>query len=50
MELLDDPPLRQKLASNAREWVERNLSLENSVLRYLSLYTDLGHGARPITK
>ncbi len=41
LELLNNPDLRQKLAINARQLVEHSLSLENSVFRYLNLYTDL---------
>ena len=43
--LLVDPEKCQALGQQARSWVERNLSLENTLDSYVRLYGNLANGA-----
>jgi glycosyltransferase involved in cell wall biosynthesis len=44
--LISDPPLRERLAVNARRWAETNMDLERSLDRYASLYYELADPAK----
>ena len=40
--VLDDPELAARLGAKAREWVEDNLDVEDSLDAYARLYAELG--------